>query len=397
MSRSGAFLTAFFACVLISPTLVEAKILSYWYAPQLLAKVDDAANRVQFMAPHFVPGDGYAFSPDATTTFTLDRMTGTNLGLNLFFTESGVEQKTNGLLSLTTTSVPYRKDRIVSIVFADIEAFDIRTNTFHPGTAPWCVVPIGGNNAQNNALCVSTQHDAEQLIDALATLAEANGTNLRPPFGMMLAATPEREAQKHPELSGFRVLGVDTDGPAAQADIRDEDILHLVDGKPCTLENLRAAIAEAAAKPNGGAIHLDIVRRGKPATVDVNYPHWLSNDVAALRQQVTDAAQPGASPSGGAVPVRGAFHLGINVRAVADADLATVGLPKAMGLLVTKVEKGSLAEDIGIEVGDVILQTDGTDVGDVDAFGKLVRGGTVKSFRVWRKGQKLDLAVSQSM
>jgi S1-C subfamily serine protease len=85
------------------------------------------------------------------------------------------------------------------------------------------------------------------------------------------------------------------------------------------------------------------------------------------------------------------------VRALTDADVAAAGLPKAMGLLVTKVEKGSIAEDMDMQVGDVVLQANGADVGDVDAFGQLVRSGTVKSFRVWRKGQKLDLTVSQSM
>lgn len=402
MSRSRVFLAALVACVLFSPTLLQARISTYWYAPQLMAKVDDAANRLQFMGPHFVPGDDFGFVGDENTTFVLERMSASNLGINLFFTESGVEQKSNGLLSLTTTSVPYKKERIVSIVFADIDAYEILTNANRSNTTPWCIVPVGVNNAQNNVLCVATQRDAEQLIDALVTLAVANGINLHAPYGMTLAATPEKEAQKHPELAGYRVESVDTDGPATQAGIRDEDILHTVDGKPCTRENLSAAVADATAKPNGGAVHFEIVRRGKPATLDVNYPHWTMGDVAALRKQLTDAehadtAQPGAAPAGNTGGARGGYHLGINVRAVADTDLATVGLPKSMGLLVTRVEKGSVAEDVGIEPGDVILQADTTDVGDVDAFAKLVRGGTVKSFRVWRKGQKLDLAVSQSM
>ncbi len=367
-----------------------------------MAKVDDASNRLQFMGPHFVPGDELGFIADDKTTFVLDRMSENNLGINLFFTETGIEEKSNGLLSLTTTSVPYKKDRIISIVFADIEAYEILINTFRSNATPWCIIPVGGNKAEQNVLCVATQKDAEQVVDALVTLAVANGNNPHVPYGMKLEPMPEKETQKHPELSGFRAENLDTDGPAAQAGIRDEDILHTVDGKPCKRENLSAAVTEATAKPNGGAIHLEIVRRGKPSMLDVNYPHWTMGDVAALRQQVTNPAQAGPAVTGPAPAVgasggRSSFHLGVNVRAVADADLATVGLPKAMGLLVTKVEKGSIAEDIDLEVGDVILQANGADVGDVDAFGQLVRGGTVRTFRVWRKGQKLDLAVSQSM
>jgi hypothetical protein len=402
MSRSGAFLTALFGCLLFSPTLAQAKISTYWYAPQLMAKVDDASNRLQFMGPHIAPGNELGFVVDENTTFVLERMAGNNLGVNLFFTESGVEQKSNGLLSLTTTSVPYKKERVVSIVFADIEAYEILMNTFRSTATPWCVIPVGVNKAEDNVLCVATQKDAEQLIDALVTLAAANGTSLHVPYGMTLEAMSEKETQKHPELSGFQVKSTDTDGPAAQAGISDQDILHLVNGKPCTRENLIAAVTDATAKPTGGAIHLEIVRRSKFMTLDVNFPHWTMGDVAALRQQITNSAQPGSvppgtAPSGAAVSVPGGFHLGINVRPVVDSDVAALGLPKAMGLLVTKVEKGSIAEDMGVQVGDVIVQANGADVGDVDAFGQLVRSGAVKSFRVWRKGQNLDLAVPQSM
>lgn len=398
MSRIGSYLTAALCCVLFSPALLSAKVATYWYQPHIMAKVDDASSRLQFMGPHFIPGDAYGFNPDDATIFTLDRMTENNLGLNLFFTESGVEVKSPGLLSLTTVKVPYKKERIVSLVFADIGAFEIRMNTYHPGAAPWCVVPAGINNAQNNVLCVATQKDAEQLVDALATLAVANGTNLHAPYGMMLYTVSDKELHKHPELAGYRVVHVDSGGPGEQAGVREEDILHTVNGKPCTEENLSAAVNEAAAKPHGGTIRLEIVRHSKPMTLDVNYPQWALGDVAALRQQVAvNTAQQAAAPSGGAAASREAFHLGINVRPVADADVAALALPKPMGLLVTKVEKGGIADDMEMVVGDVILQANGTDIGDMDAFGQLVRSGALKSFRVWRKGKTLDLVVSQSM
>jgi hypothetical protein len=369
-----------------------------------MAKVDDASTFLQFLGPHFIPGDAYAFSPDDQTTFTLDRMAENNLGLNLFFTETGVEQKSQGLLSLTTISVPYKKERIISIVFADIEAFDIRTNTSRPGASPWCVVPVGVNNAQNNVLCVATQKDAEHVVDALTTLAVANGTNLHAPYGMMLEPVLDKELHKHPELAGFRVESVASDGPAAQAGVREEDILHTVDGKPCTGENLSAAVNVAAAKPNGGTIRLEIVRRSKPMTLDVNYPHWTIGDVTALRQQVTNAsqanaAQPAAAPSSGAAPARGGggFHLGISVRAIVDADLATLVLPKAQGVLITKVEKDSVADEMQMQVGDVVLQENGADISDPDAFAQFVHSGAAKNFRIWRKGQALAVVVPESM
>jgi serine protease Do len=72
-------------------------------------------------------------------------------------------------------------------------------------------------------------------------------------------------------------------------------------------------------------------------------------------------------------------------------------LTKAQGLVVVGVENGSLADTMGILAGDVILQVNGADVGDVQQFAQTVRSGAAKTFRVWRKGQTVELAVPVSM
>ena len=52
---------------------------------------------------------------------------------------------------------------------------------------------------------------------------------------------------------------------------------------------------------------------------------------------------------------------------------------------------------MGILAGDVILQVNGADVGDMQHFRQLIHDGAVSTFRVWRKGQTVDLTVPQSM
>ena len=401
MFRSRAFIAGFLGLIVFSPICLSAKTAGHWYPPHPMAKVNDATSRVQFMGPHLIPQKTLLHTD--SPSIVLGQLTGSKLGINLFFTVSGVEEKSVGLLGLTTTKVPYREDLVISIVYADIESYEIVWDNSHGLAASWCVYPQGANRAGENALCVATQQDAEQLVDALSTLGIAYGANLHIPYGASLVDVADKDAQKHPEMAGLRAYDVDGDGPIARAGIEDSDILHTVDGKPCTRKNLKDAVMAATAKPDGGTIHIGIVHRGKPATADVTYPNWTMGDAAALRKQVDDtqqgdSAQGGAGPAGSVGAGRGnSYRLGINARAVADADAASLGLPKAMGLLVTKVDKGSIAEDIGIQTDDVILQADGTDVNSVEEFAKLVHDGTVKSYRVWRKGQKLDLAVSQSM
>jgi len=364
-----------------------------------MANVEDASNRLQFLSAHFAPGNSWGYVTPSSTSFTLDKASENPLGLNLYFTESGVEDRSSGLFS-PTVKVPYKKQDVVSIVYSDILFFGLRNITNETGPAPWCVIPVGAS-ASENILCVPTRENAEQVIDALATLAVANGNTLKVPFGMALKLRTEKELRKHPEETGCEVLRVDEDGPASQAGILEGDVLHAVNGAACTPDSVRAGIAAASEKPDGGVLHAEILRKGNAMQLDLHYPH-VAVDAAALRQQIADLAapnapQPGAAASGGAAPPRGGFHLGIGIRPVADSDLTALGLPKPEGLLVTKVEKGSIADDMQLQVGDVILQADGADVGDIDSFGKLVHSGAVKSFKVWRKGQTLDLAVSQSM
>ena len=91
------------------------------------------------------------------------------------------------------------------------------------------------------------------------------------------------------------------------------------------------------------------------------------------------------------------FHLGIQVRAVTDADVTPLALAKARGIVVVDVEKGGLAEKMGILPGDVILEVNNSEIGDAELFAQYVKSGAVKKFKVWRKGQALELTAPESL
>jgi S1-C subfamily serine protease len=52
---------------------------------------------------------------------------------------------------------------------------------------------------------------------------------------------------------------------------------------------------------------------------------------------------------------------------------------------------------MGILAGDVILQVNGADVSDMPQFVQTIHSGAAKTFRVWRKGQTVELTVPVSM
>jgi len=154
-------------------------------------------------------------------------------------------------------------------------------------------------------------------------------------------------------------------------------------------------------KPEGGVVHVEILRKGNSMTFDLHYPN-PDTEVAQLQQKSSGSAR---HPVGSIIQVPGGsqaapapeFHLGIRVRAVTDSDATALGLPKPKGVVVTFVEKGSLGEEMQMQIGDVLLAVNGSEIGDVDFFTQFVHSGAAKSFRVWRKGQMLDLTIPQSM
>jgi S1-C subfamily serine protease len=90
-------------------------------------------------------------------------------------------------------------------------------------------------------------------------------------------------------------------------------------------------------------------------------------------------------------------RFGFQVRAVTDADVIPFGLVKPKGIVVVDVLKDGLADKMGFQPGDVILEVNDSEIGDLAFFTQFIHSGVVKNFRVWRKGQSLDLAMPQDM
>ena len=324
-----------------------------------MAKVQDASNLLQFLSPHFIPRENIlsAVAPDATVV--LDKASESNLGLNLSFSLNGVDVKSVGLLSTTTTRTPWSAKMVVSFVYADIVSFEIQNMTNDSSPSPWCIVPLS-RGLVGPLLCVPTKENAHQVIDALATLMVANGNTLGPYIGVSLAPVSEKDLRKHPDRPQCEVADVSLEGPAAEAGIEDGDIVQTVNGAVCTAGSLTAAVAEAGKKPEGDVVHLAVLRKKSTLQIDMHY-RSLAVDAAALRQQIADLSAPNAAQPAvpyPPVPRRRRASPG-HQRARCHRYLAATGLPKPSGLLVTNVEKGSIADQMQLQVGDVILQMNG--------------------------------------
>lgn len=100
--------------------------------------------------------------------------------------------------------------------------------------------------------------------------------------------------------------------------------------------------------------------------------------------------------TGPADSIPNSFQLGVLVETVKDSDVEAFKLSKRQGVVVRRVNRGSLAERMGIQVGDVVLEINNSEVEDVQSFALTVRGGAAKTFRIWRDGRTIDMAVPQT-
>lgn len=412
MLRRALIVWAAFAAFFAMPSILVAEAEVHWYWPHYLSSVEEASNRMNFLAPHFAPMEWDSTGFSLTWGYRLERVDVSKLGINLIFSKSGTAVTSQyfwgGLGGYEApVATQYRDDIVTSIVYAETSHFDIWAfpkAKNYPAT--WCVAAVLKRNPRNSVICVPNEEDAHHLADALATLALASGTvpgeSFDLPFGMSVTVSPAKEAKKHPEQRGCLVANLLLEGPPMMAGLKNGDILHAIDDKPCVgPESLRAAIAaDVSGKPEG-KVHLEIYRKGRLVSLDLDYPNAnLGLNLERLKETSSvpapasvPAANAAAAPSGSSP----ALHLGIIVRAVTETDVAPLHLSQARGILVVDVEKGSLADKMGFLPGDVILEVNHSEIGDQEIFVQNVRSGAVKEFKIWRKGQSLSLVVPQSL
>ncbi len=93
--------------------------------------------------------------------------------------------------------------------------------------------------------------------------------------------------------------------------------------------------------------------------------------------------------------VRG--RIGVQIGEVTKEVAESLGLPRAQGALVARVEPGSPAEKAGVEAGDIITHFNGTTIeksGDLPRLVGNTKPGSKSTLTVLRKGAKRDMQVT---
>ena len=188
------------------------------------------------------------------------------------------------------------------------------------------------------------------MARVVAEAGIAGGTLVRPWFGALMQ---EVTADIADSLGLERPVGaliteIAPGGSAEAAGLRAGDVIVAVDGFP--VQQPSAFDFRLATQPIGGSVEIAYVRDGREATVSVELQ-----------------APPG---SGEVVEITGNTRFrGLTVATMTPAIAQELGLPySAQGVVVRSVTRGSPADAMGLETGDVILNLNGRDTTDAETF-----------------------------
>lgn len=147
--------------------------------------------------------------------------------------------------------------------------------------------------------------------------------------------------------TGVLVSDVFKDDPADKAGIRVGDIITEINGK--NIKDSHDLLLTIAALRVGDKAGIKLWRDGKEMSVSVTVSERKDKPEFVLSK-------------------KSGSHFGINVREITKELAAQLGISQDAGVIVTDVEEGSPAENVGIQPRDIILQVNRVKITTVKQF-----------------------------
>ena len=231
------------------------------------------------------------------------------------------------------------------------------------------VAIVFGANSIGFAIPINT---AKTIIPQLI----ANGKVTRGFLGVGID-DPSRYAQavSLPDEKGAFIKEIRENTPASRADLKVYDVIRKVNGEE--IKNASQLVEKISAIAPGAEATLEVWRDGKTIEVKVKLDEW---------QQASNGAEPAQENT-----------LGLQVRNLSPELRQRARIAEdVQGVLISKVEPGSPAEDARLAEGDVILEIGQQRVSDVSQFKALVgeHGQAGKSLLIrYLRGEQEDITV----
>ena len=213
----------------------------------------------------------------------------------------------------------------------------------------------------------------------------ATGRVSRGSIGISFAKDPKPETLKALGFQqGVIVESVQPGGPAEKAGLKAEDIILSLNGKP--IKDGDDLVSRVSDMPAGTEVTIGFDREGKrmerKVTIQDREEVFKDDPRFAFRrrQEMTDPGEAGSTSA----------RFGIGVRGLSESERKEMELTVPGGVVVTAVEEGSFAEEIGLRERDVIVSINRQAVSSFEEVRKVastLKPGDPVAFRVMRPVQ----------
>ena len=191
---------------------------------------------------------------------------------------------------------------------------------------------------------------------------------------------------------GVVITGVQNDGPAAKAGIKQGDVIVSINGSP--VKDGDDLVARVAATPVGDSVSVRYIRDRKEqeAKITIGDRNKVFADLLGENEDEGQQEKEGTEAK-----------FGITIQNITPESASRLGLSNDVkGILVTGVDNDSFAEEIGVQRGDVITQINQQPVLKVDDVLKIQRSLKPKSdvvFMIQRnqRGQSMTLYLAGTL
>lgn len=271
-----------------------------------------------------------------------------------------------GLEQSVTAGIISAKDRVTAGPHANFQQFLQTDAAINPGNSGGPLVNLKGEVIGINAQ-ISTSTGVSNGVGF------AIPTSIAIPVYNQLVATGKVERgwlgivldEVKPEAA--RIYGLDhphgalvhdvvaKDSPAAQAGIQSADIIVQFDGQ--SIRDQRHLTRLVASSPIGRVVPVTVMRDGRRLTLQVKI---------GPRQSVSSSGASTTSAQKESTRRRERAKLGAKLQMLSAQTARSLSLPVTQGVIVSEVEDGSLASELGLQAHDVILRVNRQTVGSVE-------------------------------